>query len=484
MHEALTSKKTLSVFRLVMMAVVAIDSLKNLPANAQYGTSLLFFYFAAVLTFFIPSALVSAELATSLPQTGGVYVWVREAFGKHFGFLTVWVQWMVVVTWYPTILSFIAVTLVYLFSPELATNKFYVLSVILTSFWLAVFLISKGIKMSSQISTFCAIVGVISPTIFIVGLGIYWVFSGKPSQLHFASAWHAKQLFTNDNLRLSITLLYSLMGMEMIAVHAGDVKDPQKQYPRALIIAAIIIICTIIPASLAIALVIPTNQISLTSGVNDAFIMLLNACHLGWLKPVIIIAIAIGSFGIFYNWFLSPARCLLIAANDSNFPQFLQKSNKNDMPVTQMMIQGVIFSFMSIAFLFMPSVNSAFWLLTAACAQLGLIYYLFVFAAALRLRYTQPNLVRPFRVGKHPITMWITCVTPFIVCCVAIGFGFLPPPEIDSHHLFSYEFFLTTLMIGSCVAGSAFYFAYNRKPKKMEENLNCEQNLIRAVDIP
>src|SRR6185312_15280024 len=105
------SQKPLTIFRLVMMAVIAIDSLKNLPANAQYGSSLLFFYLIATVAFFIPSALVAAELATGWPETGGIYVWVREAFGKRTAFLAIWTQWLYQLIWYPTILSFIAVTI-------------------------------------------------------------------------------------------------------------------------------------------------------------------------------------------------------------------------------------------------------------------------------------------------------------------------------------------------------------------------------------
>lgn len=432
--ELKTSHKTLTVFKLVMMAVVAIDSLKNLPASAQYGTSLLLYYSFAIVTFFIPSALVSAELATSLPQNGGVYIWVREAFGKHMAFLTVWIQWVIVTAWFPTILSFIAVTLVYSFAPSLADNKIYVLTVVTGLFWLAIFLICKGIEISSKISTFCAIIGVIIPMAFIIVLGIIWVSTGKASQIHFSLAMNNEGFISSDHFRLFITLLYSLMGMEMIAAHAGDVKNPQKGYPKALVISAFIILATIIPASLAIAIVVPSGEIGLTTGINQAFIALLKSFNLTWMTPYIITAIAIGSFGIFYNWFLTPSRCLLIAAQDNNFPRFLQQTNKNGMPSVQLTIQGVIFTLICAVFILMPSVNSAFWLLTAACAQLGLIYYLFIFASAIRLRYTQPDLHRPFKVGKGPLMMWILCVMAMTVCTISIFFGFLPPPDLDRGH--------------------------------------------------
>src|SRR5688572_19308919 len=127
--------KTLSVFALIMINVIAVDNLRSLAISAEYGLALIFFYLLAAILFFIPTILVTAELATGWPNTGGVYVWVREAFGPQWGFLTIWLQWIYNVVWYPTIFAFIAGMLAYVFDPQLATNKIYMLSVILIAFW-------------------------------------------------------------------------------------------------------------------------------------------------------------------------------------------------------------------------------------------------------------------------------------------------------------------------------------------------------------
>ena len=179
----MNNNKNLSIFKLAMMSVVAIDSLKNLPVNAQYETSIIIFYSIAI-TFFIPSALVSAELATTFPETGGAYIWIKKAFGKKTAFTMIWMQWMIAIIWYPTILSFIAVTILYLFDPKIAENKLWLLSIILILFWGATFIISKGIRISSVISTISAIIGVIVPMFFIISLGLYWIYQGHNSQIH------------------------------------------------------------------------------------------------------------------------------------------------------------------------------------------------------------------------------------------------------------------------------------------------------------
>src|SRR6185437_14865497 len=106
---------------------------RTLPIGAVYGFSLVFFYLVAALVFFIPTILVTAELATAWPNTGGAYIWVREAFGPHCGFMVIWLQWIYNVVWYPTILAFIGATLAYLFDPALANNKYFLIAVVLIS---------------------------------------------------------------------------------------------------------------------------------------------------------------------------------------------------------------------------------------------------------------------------------------------------------------------------------------------------------------
>lgn len=101
---------------------------------------------------------MSAEPATSFPKPGGAYVWIREAFGKPSAFMAAWIQWLIAITWSPTILSFIMATSFYLVFPALAENKIVMLCAILVIFWGGLFLISHGIKISSHISTTSAII--------------------------------------------------------------------------------------------------------------------------------------------------------------------------------------------------------------------------------------------------------------------------------------------------------------------------------------
>ena len=109
--------KSLGIINLTFITLAAIVSLRNLPLNAELGCSSIFFLIFALVIFFIPTALVTAELASAWPMAGGSYAWTKEAFGSFWGMFTLWVSWMESIAWFPIILVFIATMFAYLISP-------------------------------------------------------------------------------------------------------------------------------------------------------------------------------------------------------------------------------------------------------------------------------------------------------------------------------------------------------------------------------
>ena len=104
----------LSVATLAIMYITAVVSLRGLPAEAIYGLSSAFYYLFAAIVFLIPTAMVAAELAAMFSdKQGGVFRWVGEAFGPRTGFLAIWLQWIESTIWYPTVLTFGAVSIAY-----------------------------------------------------------------------------------------------------------------------------------------------------------------------------------------------------------------------------------------------------------------------------------------------------------------------------------------------------------------------------------
>ncbi|MCB1107808.1 MAG: amino acid permease, partial [Chlamydiia bacterium] len=420
--------------------------------TAVYGFSSLFYFIVSILLFFIPVSLVSAELATGWPKRGGVYLWVKEAFGHRFGFLAGWLLWIENVIWYPTILSFIAGTIAFTFKPELADSTLYMFCVIFGAFWGNIFLNLLGMRISGWISTLGVIFGTIIPGVIIIALGGIWLAMGKPSHIVFNWNTFLPDLSSPQQLALLAGVLLGFAGMEMSAVHAKDVKNPQKNYPRAIFLSGAIIIALSILGTLAIAIVIPESKISLVSGGMEAIAFFLRSYHLEWAVPIIAFLIALGAFGGMSTWTVGPVKGLLAAAQDGDFPPILHKVNKRNVPIGMLIFQGTIVSVMATVFLLMPNVNSSFWILLALTSQLYLLMYVIMFAAGIALRYKKPDVPRAYKIPFGNVGMWIVAGLGFLTALAAITIGFFPPEQLETGSPLFYVLFLVFGMIIFCAA--------------------------------
>jgi len=455
------SKRVLSVFSLVMINVIAVDSLRTLPITAKLGLSLVSYYLLAAFVFFIPVALVAAELATAYPETGGIYIWVREAFGRRAAFITIWLQWIYNVVWYPTILAFIAATVAYLFAPELANNKFFILVTIISMFWLFTFLNCFGMKVSSIVSVIGALLGTLLPMIGITMLGFLWLFQGRPIEISpLASYWpDFSQL---GNLSLFSAVLFGLLGMEMSAVHAEEVKNPQRDYPRALLLSTIIIFSTLVLGSLAIIIVVPDSKLSVVSGLIDAYSIFFDAYHMPWMTKLTALLIIIGGISGVSAWIIGPTKGLLVSARDGSIPDTFARVNKYGVPVRILIAQGIIFTLLSCVFILFDSINAAYWILSDLCAQMALLVYIFMFSAAIKLRYSQPDKPRAYKIPGGNVGMWMVAGVGLICCAITILIGFIPPTQIP----FKNPYYFQSFLIGGLILFVVIPWVLSKKHKK------------------
>lgn len=464
------SRRTLSVFTLTMINLAAMGSIRSWPVTAEYGFSSIFYFLMGTLLFFLPLALVTAELATSIPKPGGVFVWVKEAFGHRTGFLAIWLLWMENVIWYPTVLSFIAASVAYAIHPDLVNNTLYTVIVMLVVFWGATLANLFGMTTSSWISTIGVLLGTFIPAALIIALGFFWYFSGAPLQIIYSWNDFFPSLSSVDDLVFFTGVMLSLCGIEMSAVHVRDVKDPKRDFPQAIVFCGLIVVVLSILGVLSIASIVPQKEISLIAGSIQAFVNFVQLYGLHWLTPVIAILFAIGAFGSMSTWIVGPTKGLLAAAQSGDLPPYFRAVNSRNIPVRLLLAQAVIVTVLSIVFLLMPSLSSAFWILTALIAQVYLIMYLLMFAAAIKLRYVKPTLKRPFKIAGGNWGMWITATVGILSSLFATIMGFFPPSQIATGNIFFYVFFLLLGVVLCCLA-PALILRF-QKPMKTEKIKN------------
>ncbi|PCI76876.1 amino acid permease [Candidatus Aerophobetes bacterium] len=430
-----------------MINVIAIDSIRTLPISAEFGLSLVFFYLVGALFFMIPSGIVSAELASLLPKTGGIYIWVREAFGKTTGFVVIWLNWIYNVFWYPTILVLVAGTFFFLFDPLLAENKLLVALFTIFVFWILTFANLRGMRTSSLISTGSAIIGTIFPMIAITICAIVWFIQGQPLAVSISFDAFFPNSASFENLGFFDNILFGLLGLEMSATHASEMRNPTRDYPRSVFITIAIVIVTTILASLAIAIVLPSENISLSTGVIQAFALFLKKFNLGFLIPVFALSIIIGGLGGVSSWIIGPTKGLLVASEDGSLPSFFTKLNARGVPSRILILQAILVSALCFVFTVMPTVNSAFWILSAITAQLAMIVYIFLFASVIVLRKLMANEPRAYRIPGGTFGLYFFSLSGITICSLAFFFGFIPTRNVQINSFYMFE----SLLIGGSI---------------------------------
>lgn len=424
------SSEKISVLALVLLVTGAIDSIRNLPGTALFGSTLIFFFIFSAIVFLIPVALIAAELSSTWSdEEGGIYSWVRHAFGENVAFFTIWLQWINTLVWYPTILSFIAGTIAYLINPELAQNKYYLISVILIIFWSLTFVGLSGLRTSAAFAGFCAIFGMILPMGFIILLALIWLLKGNPIAIDMSWS-HLLPQWGNSQSWVSLTaIMTSFLGMELAAVHVRNVDNPQKNFPKAMLFSVLLILFTMIFGSLAIAFVLPKDKISLVDGVMRAFDNFFQAYHLNWLMPVLVFLLLLGSLGSMINWIISPAKGLLMAAKHDFLPLSMSKLNKHGVASRILILQAVIVTLLCSGFLLLPSVNAIYWLFTDLSTELYMMMYVLMFIAAWQLKSKFAHLNRPFAIPGGTVGYKLVCLLGLIGCSMTLVVGFIPPEQ-------------------------------------------------------
>jgi amino acid transporter len=452
----------LTISSLVMITIGSIDSIRNLPASALFSESLIFFYALAALAFFIPTALIAAELATGWPSRGGVYTWVREAFGPRAGLFAIWYQWIGTVIWYPTILSFLAGAIAQITLPELSDKPWFMSAIILSTFWLATLANLRGMQTSAWVAKICTTFGLIVPILLITSFAAIWIMSGNETQLAFEAGSLLPQLEPSTLIGLTAIIL-SCCGIEITSTHALEVESPQRDYPRAMLISVAAIISALILGSLSIAIILPKEEISLVTGLMQAFETVLRTFHLESLLPFLGVTIIFSVFGVVNNWVIGPCKGLLFSLKEMNVAPFLHYENKQQVPAGILIFQACVCSALSLVFFLMPTVNSSYWVLTVLATQLYLIMYCLLFSAAFWLRFKRPDVFRAYKIPGGKWGIGLVCLCGILSCLITIAVGFYPPANMGIANPFGYTLaIIVGLILFSCPP-FLFYHSYKKQ---------------------
>ncbi|HEY7198441.1 MAG TPA: amino acid permease [Gaiellaceae bacterium] len=409
---------------IVFLTISSVASLRAAPTMAVYGLACVFLYLVPAIVFLLPTSLVSAELASG--WSGGVYRWVSEGLSPRAGLFAIWNQFAMTIFYYPSLLAYVASTFAYVIDPDLASSGTYTALIIIGTYWAGVFVSSRGMKAIASLASGGVWVGTLIPGTILVVLCIVFLGQGNPSAApmdadHLLPAWTGLA-----SLVLIVNNFLSYSGMEMNAVHVSELRNPGRDFPKAMFVSMGLVLAIFILPALAISWVVPSDSVSLTAGVMQAFDSVYAHFGLQFLTPITALAIICASLGGMLAWLAGPSKgLLLIGKQEGYLPPYFQKLNAQGIQQNILVAQGYVTSVIALLYAFIPDVSASYWIFSVITTQTYLIMYVLLFAAALQLRRKYPDHPRGYRAPA----LRLLCIVGALSSALAFLIGFVPPSQ-------------------------------------------------------
>jgi len=464
------NKGTITIFGFAMLNIAAVAGLTGAPQQAEYGLASITYYIIAAVFFLVPISLIAAELATGWPERGGIFRWVGEAFGKRWGFVAIFLLFLELTLLQPGGLASGAVVLGFLWPDYDAalswaehTPLLAVLAYILIYFWLATFLAARGVKVFAAIAKWGVVFGMFVPLTIMFVLAIVWLAAGNQPAIPLEWSGLIPEWTGFSTLALAAGIFLAYAGMEMNAAHVKELKNPGRSYPLAILIGGIGTVLLFIISAVIVAIIVPQKDINVIYSLYTVFKDLGTQIGMPWLFTLVAwLTIIAGITGV-VTWLAGPSSMLVAAGRGGFLPTYFQHLNAKGMPSRIMYGQAIVVTLVSFIVALFPSIQAFFIMMSQTVNMLYLTVYLLMFAAFLRLRYTQPNRPRTYKVPGGMAGAWIIGGVGLLVSAFGYVLAITPPSQIDVGSPLIYVGTIALLLV-LCYFVS-FWIYSRRKPR-------------------
>jgi amino acid transporter len=371
-----------------------------------------------MVIFFIPYGLITAELGAAWPSEGGLYVWVREAMGPKWGSTAAWLYWINNAYWIPSVYLVFAGTFDTMFLHRKSTTVDAGIAIVLT--WLTVALGLIQLKVSKWIPNLGAVV---KTTIFLAlgTLGILFVLRGHAPANDFSLGQFVPHW--NQSLSFLPVLLYNALGFELMSSAGEEIKNPQKDVPRVILLTGLVVSIVYALGALGILFAVPVTKLSLVSGTWDALEVL--GGEFGAAGRGLVLLLGLGFLyacvANIVTWALGANRVAAVAAHERMLPAAFGKLHPRfNTPYWAFILMGAIATVLLVGnALFVSSADNVFWMIFKLSNICFLISYLMVFPSFAILRVKRKEEPRPYKMPGGTVV----AITASAVCCLAIAFA-------------------------------------------------------------
>lgn len=420
------TEKILGKKDLVLFTVSAILLLDTLASAASVGVSSIFWWLFLGAVFFIPFALITAEMSCSYPEQGGIYAWVKTAYGSRWAARASWGYWINTAVWIPAIAILFAGVFKQMFIPDLSLYGQIAIGITLT--WITVGVNIVSLDIGRFIPDTGAIFKILIFLALIVGAFNYVGEHGMANEFSLAALkpdWQA-------SFKYIPAIIYGMLGFELVSASSEEMKNPARDMPKAVLISAAIIILLYIFGTIAMLAAIPAQNINLVEGLMDTLNLLFGQTPAG---QTFAMALGVAALFTFFSngvtWALGCNRAAAEAAKVGELPAIFAIESKNTgTPVGASIMMGIVSTLTIVLYGFLAGSNEdLFWSLFAFSGVIFMLPYIAMMLAFVKTRVEQPNYFRPYKIPGGILVARLLAYSCIVVLSLAIILFIYSPEE-------------------------------------------------------
>lgn len=480
-------KPKFRLFSAVLATVCIILVGDAVAPTASIGNSQYFWWIIMLIGFFVPYGLISAELGTQYPSEGGLYTWIKKAFGKKWAGRVAWYYWVNFPLWVASLADLVTSYLMQMLGVDMTWQLVLAIQV----FYIALVSILGVLRISQ--SAWVSNLGAIVKFIFMAGLGALgiYVLVTQGSANPITSFTDLLPLYNPDGgidftgLGFVSLIIFNMLGFEVVSTFSNDMTNPKKEIPKAIILGGILIAIFYLLPSFGIGVAIPLEELSTDTGLLDSYSTLLSIIGFsaGLSKAIIVIVGGLFIYTLVANissWSFGVNSVVAYAAEDGTFPKSWAKRNKNGVPYVVSIWTGIVALIISVAGIlianFAPEgseITNLFWTFFSLSLVTLLLSYVPMFIAFLKLHKKGPQVKNGYWISGGKVKITLFGIVPFILLLIALFFTLFPEFNLE---MFAYNW---PLIVGACVAiiaGEIMVYRMSKKapaPRKAKAELKA-----------
>jgi glutamate:GABA antiporter len=430
--------RVMGFWDVLLFNIVTVLGPRWIAAAAHNGTSSITLWFLAAFLFFVPTALVIAELSTRFPQEGGLYAWAKDAFGEFHGFVAGWTYWIYTLFYFPALLFASAAMAAYIggigYAP-LAQNRTFLLVVSFLLFFVAVYMNIIGLRIGKWLQNAGAVGTFVPLVMLIVAAAFVWARFGSVTQF----TWSNIQPHWNwDTVNFWPQIAFAFGGLELVSSMSEEVKNPRKTFPRAILGSGIVIAVIYIMGTIAVLSLMSSVQVDPKSGVFQALTIASAALKISALGIIAAILVTVGNAGGVGSTVAGISRVPFAVGVDRYLPRAFAKVHpKWETPYVSILVQAAVSGAILLLSQISETTVSAYQILVDATNILYFIPFLYMYAAVIRLAYRpdrETSTAALIPGGKAGV--WLAGGIGFLIVLMSIVLSVIPPGESTHKWIF------------------------------------------------